>query len=120
MKKILIVEDVAMNIDLLVQLLEDDFALVVAEDGAAGVAMAGAEKPDLILMDMSLPVLDGWEATRKIKADGTLSHIPIIALTAHAMRGDRERALGCGCQDYLSKPIDEDLLFAKIEKLLPC
>ena len=120
MKKILIVEDVAMNIDLLVQLLEDEFELVTAEDGATGVEKAGCESPDLILMDMSLPVLDGWEATRRIKADDALRHIPIIALTAHAMQGDKERALGCGCQDYLSKPIDEDLLFEKIENLLPC
>ena len=120
MKKILIVEDVAMNIDLLVQLLEDDFSLVIAEDGASGVEMAGTERPDLILMDMSLPILDGWEATRTIKANRSISHIPVIALTAHAMRGDKERALDCGCQDYLSKPIDEDLLVDKIRRLLPC
>jgi len=120
MKKILIVEDVEMNIDLLTQLLEDDFELVVAENGAAGVEKAGAEHPDLILMDMSLPVLDGWEATRKLKADAALRHIPVIALTAHAMQGDKERALGSGCQDYLSKPIDEDLLFEKIRRLMPC
>jgi CheY-like chemotaxis protein len=119
MKKILIVEDVELNVDLLVQLLEDDYALVVAGDGASGVATASREQPDLILMDMSLPVLDGWEATRRIKADRTLEHIPIIALTAHAMRGDCERALDCGCQDYLSKPIDEELLFEKIRRLVP-
>ncbi len=119
MKKILIVEDVELNVDLLVQLLEDDYALVIAGDGASGVEKAANERPDLILMDMSLPGLDGWEATRRIRADRALEHIPIIALTAHAMRGDKERAIGCGCHDYLSKPIDEDLLFEKIRRLLP-
>ncbi len=118
MKKILIVEDVELNVDLLVQLLEDNFALVVAGDGAAGVDTAARERPDLILMDMSLPVMDGWEAARRINADSTLGGIPIIAVTAHAMRGDEERALECGCRDYLSKPIDEDLLFEKIRLLL--
>lgn len=115
MKKILIVEDV----DLLVQLLEDDYSLVTAGDGAAGVEIAARERPDQILMDMSLPVMDGWEATRRIKADRAIGHIPVIALTAHAMQGDRERALSCGCGDYLSKPIDEDVLFQKIRLLLP-
>ena len=119
MKKILIVEDVELNIDLLVQLLEIDYALVIAGDGASAVEKAASERPDLILMDMALPVMDGWEATRRIKADRKLSHIPIVALTAHAMQGDEERALGCGCSDYLSKPIDEDLLFEKIGELLP-
>jgi two-component system, cell cycle response regulator DivK len=118
MKKILIVEDVELNVDLLVQLLEDEFALIVAGDGAAGVEMAASERPDLILMDMSLPAIDGWEATRRIRANRSLCHIPIIALTAHAMQGDRERALDCGCQDYVSKPLDEDELFAKIRALV--
>ena len=119
MKKILIVEDVELNVDLLVQLLEDNYALVIAGDGASGVEKAAREQPDLILMDMSLPVMDGWEATRRIRADRAIEHIPIIALTAHAMQGDEERARGCGCHDYLSKPIDEDLLFEKIRGLLP-
>ena len=119
MKKILIVEDVELNVDLLVQILEDDYSLVVAGDGASGVDRAAREQPDLILMDMSLPVIDGWEATRRIRSDRALEHIPIIALTAHAMKGDEERALGCGCRDYLSKPIDEDILFEKIRELLP-
>lgn len=119
MKKILIVEDVELNVDLLVQLLEEDYTIVTAGDGAAGIEQAAFGRPDLILMDMSLPVLDGWEATRQIKADPALRHIPIIALTAHAMQGDKERALRCGCSDYLSKPIDEDLLFAKIARFLP-
>ncbi len=118
MSKILIVEDVALNTDLLVQLLEDVHDLIIAEDGASGIEKAIKEKPDLILMDMSLPILDGWEAVRRLKRNNDLSHIPIIALTAHAMQGDKERALKCGCEDYLSKPIDDDLLFDKINRLL--
>ena len=118
MKKILIVEDVEFNRDLLVQLLEEDYEIVTATDGAAGVELAGREHPDLILMDLSLPVMDGWEATRSIKAKEALRDIPIIALTAHAMRGDEEKARVCGCDDYLSKPIDEDLLFEKLEEFL--
>jgi CheY-like chemotaxis protein len=118
MKKILIVEDVEYNLDLLVQLLEDRFELLTAADGAAGVAAAVRHRPDLILMDMSLPVMDGWEATRRITSDQRLSHIPVIALTAHAMRGDEEEARECGCSGYLTKPVDEDLLFEKIDRLL--
>ena len=118
MQKILIVEDVAFNQDLLVQLLEDDYDLVTASDGATGIEMAEREHPDLILMDLSLPVIDGWEATRRIKANAELRRIPIIALTAHAMSGDEEKARAVGCDDYLSKPIDEDLLFAKLQALL--
>jgi len=117
-KKILIVEDVEFNRDLLVQLLEDDYELLTAADGAAGIALAEREQPDLILMDLSLPVVDGWEATRRIKATAGLRSIPIIALTAHAMRGDAERAQECGCDDYLSKPLDEDLLFEKLAQFL--
>jgi two-component system, cell cycle response regulator DivK len=117
-KKILIVEDVEFNRDLLVQLLEDDYELLTAADGAAGIALAKREQPDLILMDLSLPVVDGWEATRRIKATAGLRSIPIIALTAHAMRGDAERARECGCDDYLSKPLDEDLLFEKLAQFL--
>lgn len=119
MKKILLVEDVEMNIDLLEQLLEDQYLIVKATDGAAGVRLARQEQPDLILMDMSLPIMDGWEATRQIKADSTLRHIPIIALTAHAMKGDEEKAHNAGCDDFLTKPLDEDLLFQKLEHHLP-
>ena len=115
MAKILIVEDVEFNRDLLVQLLEDEHDIVTAEDGEQGIEMARSERPDLILMDMSLPVIDGWEATRRIKADADIAAIPVLALTAHAMRGDEEKARACGCDDYLTKPIDEDLLFARIE-----
>lgn len=118
MKKILIVEDVEFNKDLLVQLLEDDYEIVTADDGAAGLALAAREKPDLILMDLSLPVIDGWEATRRLKADPVLTNIPVIALTAHAMHGDEERARACGCDDYVAKPIDEDQLFEKLQTLL--
>ena len=119
MKTILVVEDVELNVDLLVQLLEDDYSIVTVGDGAAGLQAAARIRPDLILMDMSLPLLDGWEATRRLKADPSLGHIPVIALTAHAMHGDEERALACGCDDYLSKPLDEDVLFEKIRRFLP-
>ncbi|MFN2236559.1 MAG: response regulator [Anaerolineales bacterium] len=118
MKKILIVEDVEFNLDLLIQLLEDDYELVVARDGTAGVQVAAAENPDLILMDMSLPVLDGWQATRTIKADPKLSYIPVIGLSAHAMSGDRQKALDAGCVDYLTKPLDESLLVEKLNLFL--
>jgi CheY-like chemotaxis protein len=118
-KTILVVEDVELNVDLLVQLLEDDYSIVTVGDGAAGLQAAAQIRPDLILMDMSLPLLDGWEATRRLKADPSLGHIPVIALTAHAMHGDEERALACGCDDYLSKPLDEDVLFEKIRRFLP-
>jgi two-component system, cell cycle response regulator DivK len=118
MKTILIVEDVEFNLDLLVQLLEDDYTILTASDGAAGIELAERTCPDLILMDLSLPVIDGWEATRRLKADARLRHVPIIALTAHAMSGDEEKAKAAGCDDYLSKPIDEDLLFAKLQTFL--
>jgi len=118
MKKILIVEDVEINRELLEQLLEEDYHLITAEDGAAAIRLAEKERPDLILMDMSLPVMDGWEATRTLKAREDLKQIPVIALTAHAMRGDEEKARACGCDDYLSKPVDEDRLFEKITHFL--
>jgi|SRR5215510_8702068 len=118
MKKILIVEDVEFNRDLLVQLLEDEYEILTAEDGAAGIELTEREHPDVILMDLSLPVVDGWEATRRIKANAALRRIPIIALTAHAMQGDAEKARECGCDDYLSKPLDEDLLFQKLAQFL--
>lgn len=118
MKRILIVEDVDFNRDLLVQLLEENYELLTAVDGAAGVAMATQERPDLIIMDLSLPVLDGWTATRRIKSDAALQSIPVIALSSHAMRGDEEKARQAGCDDYLSKPLDEDLLFEKLERFL--
>jgi CheY-like chemotaxis protein len=118
MKKILIVEDVDLNLELLVQLLEDEYELVTAGDGEQGVAVARSERPDLILMDMSLPIVDGWEATRRIKAIEEFKDVPIIALTAHAMAGDREKALEAGCDDYLTKPLDDDLLYEKLDYFL--
>jgi two-component system, cell cycle response regulator DivK len=118
MKKILVVEDVEFNRDLIVQLLEDQYEVLTAADGAEGLQLAARERPDLILMDLSLPVIDGWEATRRIKANTALQAIPIIALSAHAMMGDQEKALQSGCNDYLSKPLDEDLLFAMLTRFL--
>jgi two-component system, cell cycle response regulator DivK len=118
MKKILIVEDVELNRDLLTQLLEDEYGLVFAGDGAAGITTAASERPELILMDLSLPVVDGWEATRRIKADPVTRQIPVIALTAHAMSNDEEKAKAAGCDDFLTKPVDEDLLFAKLRRWL--
>ncbi|HKQ28858.1 MAG TPA: response regulator [Burkholderiales bacterium] len=118
MKTILIVEDVELNRDLLVQLLEDDYRLVLAEDGQSALLRAVEAKPDLILMDLSLPRIDGWEATRRLKADQNLSKIPVIVLSAHAMRGDEERARASGCDDFLTKPIDETLLYEKLARHL--
>ena len=118
MKKILIVEDVDFNRDLLTQLLEEEFELIVATDGQAGIAAAEQERPDLILMDLSLPVIDGWEATRRLKAHAELKSIPIIALTARAMRGDEAKARASGCDDFLTKPIDEALLFQMLNRYL--
>jgi two-component system cell cycle response regulator DivK len=118
MKRILVVEDVELNVDLMVQLLEDAYEVLVARDGASGVKMAEQERPDLILMDLSLPIMDGWEATRTIKAKGELGTIPVIALTAHAMKGDEGKALASGCDGYLAKPLDEDLLFKMLNRFL--
>ena len=119
MTKILLVEDNEMNRDMLSRrLLRKGYEVVMAVDGEQAVAMAQSEKPDLILMDMSLPVIDGWEATRRVKASEASSGIPIIALTAHAMSGDRERALGAGCDDYDTKPIEMPRLLEKIDALL--
>jgi CheY-like chemotaxis protein len=120
MPKILIVEDNELNRDMLSRRLKRrGFEIVVAVDGREGVDLAGSENPDLILMDMSLPVLDGWEATKLIKADDAIKAIPVIALTAHAMAGDREEALNAGCNDYDTKPIELPRLLGKIETLLP-
>jgi len=117
--KILLVEDNEMNRDMLSRRLERrGYQVVIAVDGAEGVRMAQAEAPALILMDMSLPVLDGWEATRQIKAAPATGGIPIIALTAHAMSGDREKAIEAGCDDFDTKPVDLPRLLAKIDALL--
>jgi len=117
--KILLVEDNEMNRDMLSRrLMRRGFEVVVAVDGQEGVTLAAREAPDLILMDMSLPVTDGWEATRLIRADGRTRRIPVIALTAHAMAGDRDRALEAGCDDYDTKPVDLQRLLEKIARLL--
>ena len=119
MAKILLVEDNEMNRDMLSRRLERaGYSVVLALDGQSGVEMAQRETPDLILMDMSLQVLDGWEATRRLKAGGPTRHIPIIALTAHAMAGDRQKALEAGCDDYDTKPVELPRLLGKIEALL--
>jgi two-component system cell cycle response regulator DivK len=119
MAKILLVEDNEMNRDMLMRRLErKGCAVVCAVDGAQAVAMAQLEQPDLILMDMSLPVVDGWEATRRLKADGPTKQIPIIALTAHAMPEDERKAREAGCNDYDTKPIELPRLMGKIEALL--
>lgn len=118
--KILYVEDNDDNIYMLERrLTRNGFAVCIARDGAQGVAMATAEQPDLILMDISLPVLDGWEATRQIKAAGATRHIPVIALTANAMNGDREKALAAGCDEFEPKPVDMARLLGKIQALVP-
>ena len=119
MSKILLVEDNEMNRDMLSRRLErKGYTVAMAVDGQQGVAMAAADPPALILMDMSLPVLDGWEATRRLKSDERTRHIPVIALTAHAMAGDEERATQAGCDDYDTKPIEFPRLLEKIERLL--
>ena len=119
MAKILLVEDNEMNRDMLSRRLERrGYEVVIAVDGAEGVDKAGTEAPALILMDMSLPGVDGWDATRRIKAEPATRAIPVIALTAHAMAGDREQALAAGCDDFDIKPIDLDRLLGKIEALL--
>jgi len=119
MLKILLVEDNELNRDMLSRrLTRKGFEIVLAEDGQQGLEMASREAPDLILMDMSLPVLDGWETTRQLKADEKTRHIPIIALTAHAMSSDRDKAFAAGCDDYGTKPVELPELLKKIEVLL--
>jgi len=119
MSKILLVEDNEMNRDMLSRRLErKGFEVVMAVDGQAGIDMASSASPDLILMDLSLPIIDGWEATRRIKADSATQNIPVIALTAHAMAGDEEKAREAGCDDYDTKPVNLNRLLKKIGNLL--
>lgn len=118
--KILYVEDNDDNIYVVKnRLTRAGFTVLIATDGAQGVAIAAAEQPNLILMDLSLPVIDGWEATRRLKAGAETRHIPVVALTAHAMSGDREKAFAAGCDDFDTKPVEISRLLEKIRALLP-
>jgi CheY-like chemotaxis protein len=117
--KILLVEDNEMNRDMLSRrLIRNGFEIVIAVDGQQGVDLAASAQPDLILMDLSLPVIDGWEATRRVKANPATAKIPVIALTAHAMAQDKEKALAAGCDDFDTKPVEFDRLMGKIRRLL--
>jgi two-component system cell cycle response regulator DivK len=119
MTKVLLVEDNEMNRDMLSRrLMRRGFEVIFAVDGEQGVDAARREKPDIILMDLSLPVMDGWEATRRVKSDDATRSVPVIALTARAMVGDREKAMEAGCDDYDTKPVEFDRLIGKIERLL--
>ena len=119
MAKVLLIEDNEMNRDMLSRrLARRGFEVVFAVDGQQGVDLAESEHPDIILMDMSLPVIDGWEATRRVKADEATKRVPVIGLTAHAMSGDREKAMDAGCDDYDTKPVELERLIGKMEKLL--
>ena len=119
MAKVLLVEDNEMNRDMLSRrLIRRGFQVVFAMDGQQGVDLARSERPDIILMDMSLPIIDGWEASRRLKADDATRSVPVIGLTAHAMSGDREKAIEAGCDDYDTKPVELDRLIGKIERLL--
>ena len=119
MTKVLLVEDNEMNRDMLSRrLMRRGFEVIFAVDGQQGVELARSERPDIILMDMSLPVLDGWEATRRVKADDVTRSVPVIGLTAHAMSGDREKAIEAGCDDYDTKPVELDRLIDKMQRLL--
>jgi CheY-like chemotaxis protein len=119
MTKILLVEDNEMNRDMLSRRLQKNgYEVVIAVDGKQGISMASSDSPDLILMDMSLPIIDGWEATKQLKENERTKQIPIIALTAHGMAGDKEKALGAGCDDYDIKPIELPRLLSKIEALV--
>ena len=116
MKTILIVEDIELNIDLLTQILEEQYNVLIARDGVQAVVLTEQSEPDLVLMDISLPVMDGYEATRSIRK--RFQSLPIIGLSAHAMQGDDEKARAAGCTDYLTKPVDEDLLLRKLKEYL--
>lgn len=116
MKTILIVEDLELNIDLLTQLLEDNYHLLVARDGAEGVAFALQYQPDLVLMDIAMPIMDGYEAASRIRQQ--MPSLPIVGLSSHAMQGDAKKACTAGCSAYLTKPIDENLLFQLLQKYL--
>ena len=116
--RILIVEDNPVNLELVLQLLEDDYSLLIARDGAEGLAMAVAERPDLILLDLSLPKMSGWEVCQSLREQLGDQAMPVVALAAHAIKGDREKAMETGFDAYLTKPIDEDLLFETVRSFL--
>ena len=119
MTKVLLVEDNEMNRDMLSRrLIRRGFQVVFAMDGQQGIDFSRSERPDIIIMDMSLPVIDGWEATRRLVADDATRSVPVLGLTAHAMSGDREKAIEAGCDDYDTKPVELDRLISKIERLL--
>jgi two-component system cell cycle response regulator DivK len=119
MTKVLVVEDNEMNRDMLSRrLMRRGFQVIFAVDGQQGVDLARSERPDIILMDMSLPIIDGWEATRRVKSDDATRSVPVIGLTAHAMAGDREKAIEAGCDDYDTKPVELERLIGKMERLL--
>jgi len=119
MTKVLVVEDNEMNRDMLSRrLTRRGFQVIFAVDGQQGVDLALSERPDIILMDMSLPIIDGWEATRRVKSDDATRGVPVIGLTAHAMAGDREKAIEAGCDDYDTKPVELERLIGKMERLL--
>jgi CheY-like chemotaxis protein len=119
MTKVLLIEDNEMNRDMLSRrLIRRGFEVIFAVDGQQGIDLARSQRPDIILMDMSLPVIDGWEATRRVKSDDATRGVPVIGLTAHAMSGDREKAIEAGCDDYDTKPVEFDRLIGKIERLL--
>jgi two-component system, cell cycle response regulator DivK len=114
--RVLVIDDATYNREVLVQNLEDEYDLLEAADGLTGVSMARDEQPDIILMDLWLPGIDGWEATKRLRRDLSTAWIPIVAVTAHAMAGAEERARTCGCDDYLAKPVDERLLLVKVRE----
>ena len=119
MTRVLLVDDDEMSRDMLSRrLIRRGFEVIFAVDGQQGVDLARSQRPDIILMDMSLPVIDGWEATRRVKSDDATRGVPVIGLTAHAMSGDRERAIEAGCDDYDTKPVELDRLIGKIKRLL--
>jgi two-component system cell cycle response regulator DivK len=116
--RVLVVDDAAYNREVLVQNLEDEYETLEAADGATALTVARAEQPDVILLDLSLPVMDGWETVRRLRQDPVTAWIPVLAVTAHAMAGDQVRALASGCDDYLPKPVDERLLLVKVHEWL--
>lgn len=117
-KTVLVVDDTEFNRELIVQLLGDEYTVIEAVDGQEALTKAEEERPDLILMDLGMPVMDGWEATRRLKANKDLKQIPIIAITSHAMVGDEIQAREAGCDDYIPKPVDEEILIQKVKKFI--